>query len=208
MGLNFSYLLYFKQDHLLDALQGLERIAEVINPPITKYFPDYPKFILLKSNDSKDKQILHTNPEMDFATVLNFDADEEIQDYMINRGSDDPDRGPPDPDETNQVAIGYIYLTIFNNLASQAPENNLPDDLVLFEFGTTGTRMSLLFDNSTSIRKTFLRLLKNNQGVCGVFNREVDWPELFWLKGKQYSKSISSAYMLPEEIEDELMKGW
>ena len=88
------------------------------------------------------------------------------------------------------------------------PENKKADDQIIFEFGTTGTQMSLLFANSTSIRETFIRLLEKNQGLCGVFNREVDWPELFWLKGKRYSKSIRSAFMLPEEIEDELKKGW
>ena len=56
--------------------------------------------------------------------------------------------------------------------------------MVLFEIGTIGTQMSILFDQSPSIRKTSIRFLENYQGFCGVFNREVAWPELFWLKDK------------------------
>jgi hypothetical protein len=41
MGLNYNYLLYFKRDHLWDALQGVVKIAEHYNPPPTKiHFPD------------------------------------------------------------------------------------------------------------------------------------------------------------------------
>jgi hypothetical protein len=32
MGLNYSYLLYFKQNHLWDALTGLVKICDPIEP--------------------------------------------------------------------------------------------------------------------------------------------------------------------------------
>ncbi|UCD99379.1 MAG: hypothetical protein JSV42_01235, partial [Chloroflexota bacterium] len=74
-------------------------------------------------------------------------------------------------------------------------------DLVLFDFGTTGTRMSLLFSYSTSIRKTFTELLEKHHGICGVFNREAEGGEVFWFKGRRVSVYIEDQFMLPDEIE-------
>ena len=160
--------------------------------------------------DPKNSTYILIDPDIkkiDFATVLKFDKDEVIKEYKSYQKIDEEDRSPPDEDR-DQVTIRFIYLTIYLDVSERISENKGTEDLVLFEFGTTGTKMSILFDESPSIRETFIRLLKKNHGLCGVFNREVDWPELFWLKGKRYSKSIRSAFMLPEEIEAELKKGW
>ena len=74
-------------------------------------------------------------------------------------------------------------------------------DLVLFDFGNAGTRMSLLFSYSTSIRKTFTELLEKHHGVCGVFNREYGGGEVFWFKGTGLSVHIEDQFMPPDEIE-------
>ena len=41
MGLDFSYLLYFKREDLWSVLQGVVAIAEPHQPPITIHFPDH-----------------------------------------------------------------------------------------------------------------------------------------------------------------------
>ena len=47
MGLNYNYLLYFKKEHLWDALQGVVKIAEEIDPPpTTVHFPDRHDLVL------------------------------------------------------------------------------------------------------------------------------------------------------------------
>ena len=200
MGLDFSYLLYFKREHLWDALQGVVAIAVPHQPPITIHFPDHELSIPIDSWTLKDKQVHHDDPDFGFDTVLRFELDDEIEDYLGDRDYSDTNRSPPEPDADNKVAIGYIYLGINNDLSREYPDNDV-DNLVLFDFGTPGTRMSLLFSYSTSIRKTFLELLRKYHGVCGVFNREAGGGEVFWFKGKEMAIDIDDQFMLPDEIE-------
>ena len=78
-------------------------------------------------------------------------------------------------------------------------------DLVLFNFGTTGTRMSTMFAFSTSIRARFLDLLKKHDGVCGVFNNEENG-EVFWMNGREMMAYVNDPRMLPDEIERALLE--
>ena len=195
MGLDYSYLLYFKRENLWDALQGVVRMAEPHQPPTRILFPDRELLIPLDSWAMRHKEIHHDDPEFSFTTVLRFDRDEALQDYIDRHGIDDPDRGPPDPDGGGQFSIGYIYLDIHQEIPERPAS-----DLVLFDFGTPGTRMSLLFDESSSIRQAFVQLLERYQGVCGVFNRE-DYGRLIWLNGQIFSEEIDDPYLLPDEIE-------
>lgn len=196
MGLDYSYLLYFKCEHLWDALLGVVRMAVPHQPPIKILIPDRELLIPLDSWAMRDKEIHHDDPEFSFSLVLRFDRDEALQDYIDRLEiHDDPDRAPPDLDGGDQVSIGYIYLDI-HQIIPERPASNL----VLFDFGTPGTRMSLLFDESSSILQTFVQLLERYHGVCGVFNRE-DYGRLFWYKGQSLSEEIEDPYMLPDEIE-------
>ena len=79
--------------------------------------------------------------------------------------------------------------------------------MVLFKFNTTGTHMSFLFADSTSIRKTFIDLLARYKGVIGIFDWENEYGELFWLKGRHLNVRLSSNYLLPDEIEAEIKRG-
>jgi len=201
MGLSFSYMLYFERQDLWKALEGVVAIAEPHQPPIKIHFPDHELSIPLDSWTLKDKQVNHDDPDFGFDTVLRFELDDEIEDYLGNRNYDADGRSPPEPDADNKVSIGYIYLGIDNDLSREYPDKDV-ENLVLFDFGTTGTRMSMLFSYSTSIRKTFLELLRKCNGVCGVFNREYGGGELFWLNGRRMSVDIDNQFMLPDEIED------
>jgi hypothetical protein len=44
--------------------------------------------------------------------------------------------------------------------------------------------------------------------VIGIFDWEIDYGELFWFKGKPMQVNLSSNYMLPDEIDEELKRGW
>jgi hypothetical protein len=199
MGLSFSYLLYFERKHLWDAVQGLVAIAEHHEPPVVIQFPDRQLSIPLDSWLLKDKEVHHDDPEFSFDLVLRFELDDEIEEYLGDRYYEDDGRSPPEADEENMVYIGYIYLGINNDLSSEYPDNDV-EDLVLFDFGTTGTRMSLLFSYSQSIRKTFTELLEKHHGICGVFNREYGGGEVFWFKGRRMSFHIENQFLLPDEI--------
>jgi hypothetical protein len=209
MGLDYNYLLYFERDYLWDALWGVVKIAEPHHPPTIIRFPDRELVIPLDSWLLKEKEVHHSNPEFSFSIVLRFEEDEAIQDYMISRGrwEGETERSPLIMGERDQVMIGYIYLTIYADL-SQLWAFNKPIDLVLFKFGTTGTRMSLLFSESESIRRAFSSLLENHHGVCGIFDRENYGGEVFWWKGLHVREYIEDVDISPDEIEDILRRGW
>ena len=158
-----------------------------MNHPLRSNFPNRVLDVPLESFPLTGKVVQYNDPDLSFSTVLVFDEDDAILDWGHAQEVEDPDRSPPGKDRVNRVSVGYIYLTVYNELpAYDFPGKNL-SDLVLFDFGTTGTRMSMLFYYSTSIRKTFIELLEKHKGVCGVFNREEEG-EVFWLKGKKYNR--------------------
>jgi len=208
MGLNYNYLLYFKRDRLWDVLQGLADYYDTGGmKPTTIQFPDHDLVIPLMSSWREKDVIPFDKPEIDFAISMNFEEDPAIVEYLHDRDGDQFDRSPPEDGQVKVYSIGFIYLTVYADL-SQHYVFKKPSDMVLFEFGTTGTKMSFLFADSTSIRKTFINLLACYKGVSGIFDWENDYGELFWFKGKHLQLSLSSNYLLPEEIELELQRGY
>lgn len=201
MGLDYRYFLYFPREHLWHVLQEVLRIAVPHDPPVNIRFPDHLLSIPLDSWSLRDKEPRWDDPEFSFSTVLKFPADEALQDYIdgLKRYEAAGDRNPPAAQEEDLVQIGYIYLTIFQQIPDY-PRS----DLVLFDFATPGTRMSQLFYESPSIRQTFLALLEKHQGICGVFNNEV-YGDVFWFKGKECSLQIDDPYLPPDQIENQSM---
>jgi hypothetical protein len=209
MGLNYNYLLYFSQAHLWNVLQSLGDICDTEGmQPTTIQFPDHDQVIPLMSDWGKKDVFLYNQPELQFAISMNFEEDEAIADYLYNRDGDQFDRSPPEDRKPRIHSIGFISLTVFTDLSQHYGFTNKPNEMVLFKFGTTGTKMSLLFSDSTSIRKTFIKLLEDHHGIAGIFDWEIDYGELFWFKGRHYQFSLSNNFLLPEEIELELARGY
>jgi len=193
MGLDYSFKIYFKKEKIWSALQGVVGMAVHHQPPIRIHFPENDLLIPFDKWGGNDKEINFDDPEFFFATVLYFEEDEPIHEYHTRLGNEDVFRGPPDPDY-KKVPIGFIYLKILQEIT------DFPDsDLVLFDFGTTGTRMSILFSESSSIRKTFLEFAEKFDAVCGLFNRE-DSAEVFWIDHQSVDFEINDPYMSPDEI--------
>ena len=208
MGLNYNYLLYFPQDHVWEVLTRLGEICDTDGmQPTTIRFPDHDLILPLMSDWDEKDVIPYDKPEIEFAISMIFKRDEAIVDYLHNRDGDQFDRSPPEGGNVKTYSIGFIYLTVYTDLSHHHAFNK-PNDLCLFEFGTTGTKMSFLFSDSSSIRKTFINLLEKNHGIAGIFDRENDYGELFWFNGRLLEFSISKNYILPEEIEEELKRGW
>ena len=190
MGQDYSYMLYFKKDLLWVALKAVVNIAEPHNPPTIIRFPNHELPIPL---ESMNHQILnYDDPELEFATVLYFSEDKYILSW---KSKITQSHSHYDSVGSKQISVGYIYLTISTDLTKRHPEGKT-SNLVLFNFGTTGTKMSTLFLDSVSIRKTFVELLERVPGVCGVFNCE-DFGELFWKEGQTVSEKIENSFMLP-----------
>jgi hypothetical protein len=73
-------------------------------------------------------------------------------------------------------------------------------DVVLFDFGTTGSRMSAMFQESESVRRTMVGLLEQCGGVCGIFDME-DPATLFWWRGRQLEVELPTAELDLAEVE-------
>lgn len=214
MGLNYNYLLYFKRDRLWGTLQGLGQVCDTEGmAPTTIHFPDHDLVLPLMSDWGENAQQPYDKPEFRFAISMYFEEDEAILEYLRNRDGEAYDRSPPDESAhrvkgIRRVAIGFIYLTVYADLSRHYAFLNKPTDMVLFQFGTTGTKMSILFDESTSIRKTFTKFLERYQGLIGILDLEVDYGQLFWFLGQEMDYITANNYMLPEEIAEAIKRGW
>lgn len=209
MGLNYRYLLYFERGRIWDVLQGLSEICDTEGmSPTTIHFPDRELVLPLMSNWGQRNEARYDQPGFEFATSIYFDEDPAILEYLQDRDGEEYDRSPPDQEGVKKYAIGFIYLTVYADLSQHYAFENTAD-MVLFEFNTTGTRMSMLFDDSTSIRETFSRLLGRFGGIIGILDREVDYGELFWFKGvtyQPYQVSVLNVHTTPDEIEEMLSR--
>lgn len=199
MGLDYSYILYFSREKQWEALKAVVDIAEPHQPPVKITFPDHELSIALETWSDKNGVLRYDEPELDFHFSIDFEEDDAIQSYLRNSNEIENFRSLPIVVKPKLIPIGYIYLTIYNGNSEWFSGNN-SENTVAFTFGTTGTRMSILFYESTSIRKKFVELLERVPGICGVFNLE-ERGELFWYKGQSLAEGINDPYMLPDEIE-------
>jgi hypothetical protein len=95
--------------------------------------------------------------------------------------------------------IGNIYLNVYADIQQVSKRFNDPG-LAAMDFSAASTDMSLLFEDSPSIRSTFSSLLETYGGVGGLLNIEYD-PRVFWWKGQALDISLRSLYLPPDEIE-------
>jgi hypothetical protein len=200
MGLDYSYLLYFDRKVQWEALQAVVDISEPHQPPTRILFPDHELLIPMESWSSNNGVLKYNDPELQIHTSIYFEEDDAILDYLQDRNGDKNFRSPPEGNQNPKVSIGYIYLTIYNE-SSQRYSGIGASNYVAFDFGTTGTSMSMLFYYSHSIRGTFVKLLERVPGICGVFNQEDGGGEIFWYRGHHLSKDIADPFMPLTEIE-------
>lgn len=202
MGLDYSYLLYFKREHLWDALQSVAAFAQPLGPDTRFRFPDGDRFLPLQIWASNVDEYSHNDAKFSFATSLYFEEDEMILEYVRDLGNEDKYRAPPDPDGLKLYPIGFIYLDVYNDLSSFS-RNFTERDLVLLDFQAATTGMSLLFEESPSIRRRFTELLAAHGGVGGLFDNEYEG-HVFWWNSQEQDLYVRSAYVSPGEIADQL----
>jgi hypothetical protein len=205
MGAVYSYMLYFRKNQLAEVLQGIAEMSEKHTPPTLLHFPDRILEVPIESWDSEDSPLHHDDAELGFSTVLIFDLDDAILDWGHGQEIETSSASNADH-QKYPVSVGYIYLTIYNDLRQYYPEITLDlKDLALYQFSTTGARMSMMFGSSQSIRNGFLELLQKFNGVCGVFNNEQNG-QVFWLNGNEIELEIDDPWLSPEEISRMVLK--
>lgn len=197
MGLDYSYRLYFHRQHLWDALQGIADLSTHTTLPTLVVFPDHLRAYPIEGWGEKKKIIPWDAPEFSFTVSIYFDVDAEITDYLLRQqGAKFNEAVLKNP---AGVAIGYIYINIYNDL-NRLEAKEWDPNIVLIDLGTPGSTMSMLFFESTSIRRRFQQLLERCHGICGVLNME-DYGDVIWYKGQRMERRIPDPYVSPAEIE-------
>lgn len=196
MGLDYRYLLFFERAAELDVFRHLAAIAAAggdevatIEVPAQGDFPYRTVTLPFRSWAGTEKHLWWDDPEWNFATVLAFEPDEAIEWYQ---------RDDPRLDEQGRHEIGYIYLTVRRRMEDWA--SGVDRDVVLFDFGTTGSKMSAMFQESESVRRAMVDLLEECRGVCGVFDTE-DSATLFWWHGRDLEVELPTAELDLAEVE-------
>lgn len=202
MGLAYRYQLYFPCEQVWEVLQDVTSIAEPHDPPAVIHFPGYERTFPFEALTYRHEVFRYDDAQLSFALRCIFPEDEAIISFLKNRGDEVDDLKPLAGSQVRRIPLSTVYLTIYQ----QGLTRPFPG-LALFSFGTTGTKMSLLFDESQSIRETFTVFLERNQGVCGIFNRETGGGEVFWWKGEHLTQKITDPLMTPDEIEALLSDG-
>lgn len=205
--MDYRYLLFFERAARLDVLEQLGTMAAVsdLEHQSLLVLPDRVVTLPFAGWMQTGARIPWDDPSptWDFMTVLCFEPDDAIEGYLDRLdhrfGSERLDgRDDRHHDEQGRAEIGYVYLRVHNDMSNWPSETG--DDLVLFEFGTPGSSMSVLFTESDSIRRTFVRLLQTARGVYGVLDME-DPADLFWLRGEEVAERLPTAEMSLAEIE-------
>jgi hypothetical protein len=199
MGLDYSVLLFFERQ---DPWQILEGVAEFAEHGIGKHtaiaYPDQLMRLPFEAWAGTEKldpiPYNDQSKSWEFMTSLLFEKDAEVQDYADRY---DLDRGP----EQKRVAIGYIYLTVYNNWEGYS--DCWDPGQILFQFAAATSNMSIMMAQSMAVRKPFAVLLKRYRGLYGVIDREMDGV-LFWLRGKEMDVDIPDSWMGIQAIDDYL----
>lgn len=199
MGLDYSVLLFFERQDPWQILDGVAQFADhSLEEHTAIRYPD--KIMRLPFESWAGTEKLNPIPYNDqseawnFMTSLYFEKDDEVEDYAFQYDLDE---------EYDQkvVAIGYIYLTVYNNWEGYG--DCWDPAQILLRFAAATSNMSILMANSGAMRKPFMGLLEQYRGLYGVIDREMDGV-LFWLRGEQIDANIPDPWMGISAIDEYL----
>ncbi len=204
MGMDYRYLLFFPHDARLAVLESLAELGDPASDDhVELCLPERTVDLPFRSWLETEARIAwdDSSPTWDFMTVLGFEPDEPLVGYLermsVRMGSEG-EGGESLLDSRGLARIGIVYLSVHHDMTDWPSDTG--EDLVLFELGTPGSSMSVLFSESASIRRAFTRLLETGRGVYGVLDFE-DWAQLFWWRGEELDVQIPTAQLPLAEIE-------
>ena len=181
MGLDYSYDLRFRRDQLAEILLAVAEIASPLpHPPLEVVLPGGTGSIFLPfTSRFKSEPVFcdarnHLN-FVNFDTSLWFESDDVLERYARACESEGH---PLVRDGRGRVKLGYVYLSIW--LKVQDDKGN--QDYLDFSFTPATSQMGLLFAASESIRRSFVQLLKDHDGLLGQFvDSDNHWgPIIVW----------------------------
>jgi hypothetical protein len=202
MGLDYSYLLFFKKE----VLRGvLEHLADMTQPSgfarTMIHFPDGGLVLPLITNQPGVAELQYDAPELHLAATFLFSEDGAIREYLGIGDLCNKHSSLLSDNQLEKEAIGLIYLSVIQDLSSFF-QSEISPEVMLLNFKTTGSRMSILFQESYSIRRTFTEILKQFQGLAGAFDYEQETLELFWLDEKLIREGLLGKSITLDDLKD------
>jgi len=202
MGLDYSYLLFFRKEALRCVLEKLGEMASSVDAVRTIIrFPDGDLVLPLTANQPGIAEFRYDAPEIHLAATFLFNQDGAISKYLGMSESLKKHSSLISDNRSEKAAIGLIYITVLQNPGSYF-QCELPPGLIILNFKTPGSRMSILFQESLSIRREFIKFLERYQGLAGVLDFEKETLELFWLKGMILGEEIPGKLVMLDELKD------
>lgn len=179
MGLDYDYHLRFKRERLGEILLAVADAAQPTEtPPLEVILPGGAETIFLP--------FVYVGPKVTsiscdaenfpgllcFGTSLWFESDALLERYAKAQAAEGH---PVRRDEQGRLSIGSVYLIVMlKSLPGRprTPESEARDRLPYldFTFKTATSQMSLLFAGSESVRRFFVMLLEQHEGIRGEFH--------------------------------------
>lgn len=179
MGLDYSYELRFKREQLGEILLAVADAAQPTEtPPLEVTLPGGTETISLP--------FVYVGPKVDsiscdaenfpgilcFRTSLWFESDALLERYAKAEAAEGHSVRR---DAQGRLRIGSVYLTVGIRTSSRrprTPEIEARDRLPYLDFTFTPavSQMSLLFAGSESVRRFFVTLLEQHNGIRGEFH--------------------------------------
>ena len=179
MGLDYSYVLRFRREQLKEILLAVvERAKPRSGPPVEVILPGGEETIPLPfwvlPEQIRPASFDHRFPPF-FGTSLWFEPDEPFERYVAAQTAE----GHPLPrDARGRIDLGYVYLSLYMKPTKDNPDLEFLD----FDFTPATRQMSMLFAASESVRRFFVQLLEEHNGISGKFeDSDYGWgPITIW----------------------------
>lgn len=182
-----SYKLYFHQDKFLDVLHAIVALNGAVpgKHAIKLVLPE--DSIDLPFASEYEKNVIYfreTTSELNFETPLHFAVDEEVSRYVQETRAAFERHGlleefEPPFDEEGRYPVAGIHLHIrWEPGAINGLENG--SDVVEFTFAAPTARVNQLFEHSGALRRGFVRLLEDHDGIYGMYENANGSQTVFW----------------------------
>ena len=182
MGLDYSYVLRFRREQLKEILLAVvERSKPNPDPPVEVILPGsegkifMPFYVLPKAMNPVSFEGSH--PPI-FCTSPWLEPDEPLERYAAVQVAE----GHPLPRDTEgRIAFGGVWLSM-NSFYSKPGQETPNVEFLDFSFTPAYKQMSMLFAASESVRRFFVQLLEEHNGISGKFeDSDYGWgPITIW----------------------------
>ncbi|GAA2154899.1 hypothetical protein GCM10009760_54300 [Kitasatospora kazusensis] len=172
MGLDYSYEIFMPPQNVAKALTRLAELAPQGHdtPPLRVTLPGGEQLIVPFTSKFKSEPVDRSaGGTLELDTSIVIGVDDAMREFFLR----DSDR----IDESGQVPVGYIYLTVCFKPAWHP-------DFASLQFTAASSDMSRMFEQSASVRKVFTDLTAAAGGVCCLLDTETGIFDICSLNGE------------------------